>query len=260
MGLWTLPPRVASPRVRHLSHHHAWIVHKGQGHAVVDEGHATVLPGTVIAVPPQSWFSLRNTGTGLLQGIWVSAPGGLERFFRALAARAGESKDDVAGFQALAQQCGMEVQPASDAASRPPGVGGGRRHRRRGGRGRRQTAAPSQPRQAPTPPVVEPPGQARGPSRGVATSPAVASSTGPSPRGDGKRHRRRRGRRGHGGRPSVTSGSTPATAPSASAPPAQATPRGPRDRRRRFGRVKEVYMGGRWVRVQGEGPVISTGE
>ena len=244
--MWSLPPRSVLPRFRHLSADQVWVVHKGQGRVVVEQEHATVLPGTVISIPKQAWFQLHNTGTGLLQGAWVSVPAGMERFFQALAARAA----DPGALPALAAQFDLEVQPAGESAA---ATSGGRGRHRRGRRGRASSARPTTVPQ-PAVPVLAP----------VPAAPAGAAT----PPGGGRRHRRRhRGRRGRGSTPPVAGAqpAAPAAAPTAaphSPPPAQSPAqrsRG-RERGRRFGRVKEVYMGGRWVRVQGEGPVISTGE
>ena len=254
MGSWTLPPGAAIPLQRHPAWDQVWVVHKGQGRATVEQDAATVLPGSMVTIPRQSWYRMRNTGTGLLQGVWVASPAGLERSLRELAQRGGA---DPGAFQQVAQQVGIELRFEPEAAAAPARAGGGRRRHRRGGRAH----AP--------PPISAPPQSAAPESPPVAATPPVAPPAGP-PSPSGKRHRRRRrGRRGGGGRPpatgvapSVAVAEKPSAKPAAPAKPSQPSGRPPRrdHGRRRFGRVKEVYMGGRWVRVQGEGPVISTGE
>ena len=233
MGTETLLPGAVIPEHRHLQQDEVLFVHKGQGRAMLD-GHATtVVPGTVVFVPRQAWHSLRNTGTGALQVIWTAVPAGLEQFFRDYA-RLGPAAD-TAAFQTLAQRYGIELRPAGEQ----PKERAARHRRRRGGRGRgRGTGQPPSP----------------SPSSLVSAAPAAPKPQ-PSPaepqrsRGGRGRHRRHRG--GAGG--------SPAPAPSAKTPPpAGRPPRGGLHHRRRH--VKEVYMGGRWVQVEGEGPVIAPGK
>jgi quercetin dioxygenase-like cupin family protein len=214
-GTQTLLPGSAMPVHRHLARDVVLWVHKGQGRAIVEGETMTVVPGALIHVPRQSWHELRNTGNGALQVVWLSAPSGLEEFFREYS-RLGVQADPAA-FQALAQRHGIEFRPEGQAAQAPAAVPqrhGRRRHR--GGRGRRsrvgqtpQGSPKPQPQSRPQPsaPVQRPP------------EPRSARPERPHPEGRGGR------RGGH----------------------------------RRSGRVKEVYMGGKWVRVVGEGPVISGG-
>ena len=225
-------------------------MHKGQGWATLEAQTMTVVPGTVLYAPRQAWHGLRNTGTGVLQITWVSAPAGLEGFFRELSRSSAAA--DAATLGEIAQRYGIEFRPAGEpAASQAPG----HRHRRhrRGGRGRGR-------------------GRQGQPSAGQPPQPVVAAPSlppQPQPSGDRRRRRHRRGRRGAppshpkpSGTPSVPKPSgTPSVSPSATGGPPQVQARpAPRGKRRsRFGRVKEVYMGGRWIRVVGEGPIISTG-
>lgn len=291
----------------------------------------TVVPGMTVHVPRQLWHSLRNTGTGTLQVVWVSAPQGLEEFFRE-ASRLADGPADPAALQQIAQRYGIEF--GNEPQPSPARALGPRSRRRRGGRGRRSgrggkdvatrgrsvgSGAASDPSPGPssraeaagrageshtlsqvgrgagtgqggtvsaaegegTPgdPSTEasrkPPRSGSGIGSEVAvgkdipmTGGALASRSSPPiaaqpssqqhPRGDRGpgRRRRHRGSPGHG-RPAT--GQTQAAAAQRPAPAAQPT-RSPAKRpaQRGWRRVKEVYMGGRWVRVTGEGPVIST--
>jgi hypothetical protein len=274
----------------------------------------TVVPGTTVYVPRQAWHGLRNTGTGVLQITWTSAPPGIEQFFRELS-QVGASPD-AAAFQKIAQRHGIEFRPEGQpAGTGAPSSGQRRRRRHRGGRGRSlgkgHQEQPSQGQQTqPAAPSIPPPREPRLSRRGgmgtgvlakreadgtppvrvggsiptpplqtVALSPTVQPAV-----GQGRRRRRSRHRRGagqEGARGARTSLSTPTLQRQQSSPPTQrsvvgegsapdghpsgrppqSSARGPRrgERRRRSGHVKEVYMGGRWIRVVGEGPVISPG-
>lgn len=102
-----------------------------------------------------------------------------------------------------------------------------------------------------------------------AVAPAAAGIAASSPKtGHGRRRRHRRGRGVRAGQPAPAPAAPPPASSSAPsvrpAPSAQAAkPQRSRDqgqpRRGRGRRVKEVYMGGRWVPVSGEGPVIAPG-
>lgn len=186
-GTQTLLPGAQMPVHKQLDQDTVWFVHKGQARATLNERVIVVVPGAMLYVPRGAWHGLRNTGTGTLQIAWVSAPPGLEAFFRDLS-RAGASPSAQI-LQELAQRHRIEFRQAADAP-----VPAGRRHRgRRGG------------------------------------------------------HRNRGGQR-----------STPPAAPAQQpSPPAAGRQRPPRGRHRR--RVREVYMGGRWIQVEGEGPVIAPG-
>ena len=233
-GTQTLLSGAQIPVQKHLDRDTVWFVHKGQARATLNERVIVVVPGAMLYVPRGAWHGLRNTGTGTLQIAWVSAPAGLEAFFRDLS-RAGASPTASAqALQELAQRHRVEFRQAADAPRQPSGRRRGRRggHRNRGGGRqpsgwrhslagkdssgsvgltRRVSALPS-----PTPPTVGVPGSVAGPR---ATPPAA-----------------------------------PAQHPSR---PAAGRQRPPRGRHRR--RVREVYMGGRWVQVEGEGPVIAPG-
>ncbi|MDP3723382.1 MAG: cupin domain-containing protein [Candidatus Omnitrophota bacterium] len=106
---------------------------------------------------------------------------------------------------------------------------------------------------------------------GVEVLPQQVAAKEQAPGGGGRRPRH--GRRRHaqdqtkaGQRPPPTTGSSPPAVsplpPPAEGPPSTPSP-APRPRtagrRAHRRRVKEVYMGGRWVQVTGEGPVIDSG-
>jgi len=194
-GTQTLLSGAECPVQKHLDQDLVLFVHKGQGRATLNERVIVVVPGAMLYVPRGAWHGLRNTGTGTLQIAWVSAPPGLEAFFRDLS-RASASPSAQA-LQELAQRHRIEFGQAADA-------------------------------------------------------PAASSAP----------HRHRRRRRGRGG---ASRRQQTGTAPAVSAPsPAQSSPRSdagrqrpPRGRHRR--RIKEVYMSGRWIQVEGEGPVIAPG-
>ena len=280
MGTQTLAPGAELPVHRCLAQEVVWFVHKGQGRAMLDGKAVTVVPGVTLVVPREVWRGLRNTGTGLLEFAWVSVPGGLEVFFRELSRLPTPLAPTM--LEAVGIRMGIEFRTAGAGPGTGSAEAPGRHHPRRRGRGRRpeRPTAPVAGPVAPAPAVILSP---TGPSESVRS---VEASTGPAAsEPHRKRRHRRRGRRHPAGPSSqpATSATTAAgvpparQAPSAGAgeafPPRSAgkrTPaasasqrpaRRPRDHggRRRFGHVKEVYMGGRWIRVVGEGPVISTG-
>ena len=116
MGIRTLPSGDTMERHRYLRYDEVWFVHKGQGRVTV-EGHTkTVVPGVTVYVPRGAWHSLQNTGTGLLQIVWVSAPAGIEQLFREISPQDGALLDATA-LQAIAQRHGMEV--GGDAGTKP---------------------------------------------------------------------------------------------------------------------------------------------
>lgn len=265
-GTETLLPGAELPVHRHLHQDEVLFIHKGQGRATLESESLTVLPGMMVHVPRQAWHGVRNTGTGLLHFTWCASPPGLEQFFRDLSNLAGSA--NPAALQELAARHGIEFGPAAESSGAVPPPGGRRRRRRRGGRGRSPGRAPVQATpQGPRPPPA--------PAMAPAAMQQPAGPVGPAPpsAGEGKRRRRRRGR----GRGRSASSPPAATAqlPSAKPKPPAARPpqsaggrppkpyggRPPRRERHRLGshRVKEVYMGGQWIRVEGEGPVISPG-
>lgn len=250
-GTLTLLPGAELPPHRHLHRDEALFVHKGQGRATLQGRSMTVVPGTLVYVPRQAWQSLRNTGTGLLQITWTATPPGLEEFFRELA-RLGSSPG-AAKIEEVAQRHGIEFSP------------------------RGQPTPPNEPRTRPGARDVVPLGGLESAPPGGSTGTRTSSSKPP-------RRRRRRGSRGGRGKGSEATPTSPQSATVAPAATASAPPRQPPDGggrgqrlgrggpppshgggrgrghgRGRRGRVKEVYMGGRWVQVAGEGPVIATG-
>ena len=259
MGTETLLPGAAIPVHRHLEQDEVIFVHKGQGRATLDGKSMTVVPGTMVYVPRLAWHGLRNTGTGMLHITWTAAPPGIEEFFRELARLPASA--DAATVQAIAQRHGVEFHPTGEPAGKAvEGAASGRRRRHRG-RGRHGARAPRPPTPA---------------SQGVAspalpTAPAPAAHTLPHPPSQGRRHRRRRrGRSGPlpagpqplrttGGPPSPPSRPLPAPSPGAPSSPPRRQPTERGRHRPRRGRVKEVYINGRWVQVTGEGPVIAPG-
>lgn len=259
MGTYAIPPGGALPAHRHLDREVVWFVHKGQGRATVEGRSATILPGMTVTVPRQRWCSLRNTGTGLLQLAWTASPTGLEALFRELA-QPGTPASPTA-LQDVGRRHGMEFrlegepQPSGAPARQPPHRRSRRRHRGRGGSGQ-GSAKPAPSISAEASSATQPP---------LVTTQTVSLSLPAA--GRPSRHRRRH-RRGHQ-RPQPTSTATssgssvqgapkPALRPASSTKPDRsAAGRSRRPPRQYRGRVKEVYMGGRWVRVSGEGPVVA---
>ena len=247
MGTQTLLPGGGIPLHRHLQQAEVLFIHKGQGRATLDGQSIPVVPGTVVFVPQQAWHSLRNTGTGLLQMTWTVAPPGIEQFFRELSRLGGGA--DAAAIQALAARHGIEFRPETEVSGEAPVLGHRHRRRRRGLRGRAHGTAQLQP--SPSQPIQQ-----------VAAPAAVQSQPSPAAQqqssGGQRRHRRRhrRARRGLAP-PPASQGATPQQPRPQQTPPAVRPKQGAHRQRR--GHVKEVYMGGRWVQVEGEGPVIAPG-
>ena len=274
-GTYALSPKAEIPVHRLLERDELLVIYKGQGRATLREQSMVVVPGSILFVPRGAWQGLRNTGTGALQFVWVASPPGLEVFFRELS-HLGASPSPAA-LQELAQRYGIELRGPAEPSSVVPAASGQQRRRHRGGRrhrGRRAAAASG----------VSGSSAVSAPAAASTLTPVVPrdpASSAPAPKapavlGDSRRrHRGRRGWRGHGRRgsgarsttsavaqpPRETTGKAPsappATSASGSARPAagrQRSSRGPRWRR-----GKEVYMGGKWVRVEGEGPMIAPG-
>jgi len=233
-------------------------VHRGQGRAVVGGRSVVLVPGTMVEVPAGIWHSLKNTGTGAIVMVWVAAPS-VEHFWRDSAAVGAAPSAEA--LREMLERHGVELQEGSAALSESPQPARGRRRRRRrrhgAAAGERGTAA-----SAPAQSVPAPEASADAPA-----SPLAPPSQGA--RGElGRKPRRRRRRRG-GSRAAAEQAGPPKSAPPPAAAEAGKTPRGgrgPRDRdrgrgrgRRRGGRVREVYVEGRWVPVEGGGPVIALG-
>jgi quercetin dioxygenase-like cupin family protein len=275
-GTQTLQPGAEIPMQRHAKEEQWLLVYKGQGRAVLEGRRETLVPGALLHVPSQTWYGIRNTGTGTLQVAWVCMPAGIEQYYRELSKLSRGATVEVA---ALAQQYGIEFSAEPVGAPQPQGgpVQGGserRRHRRRGGRGRHR----GQREQLHQPPQ----GAAAGaPAETMIAGPApveaaAAGQAGQRPEGGHGRRRRRRGGRGRHQGQGGPQGRAPQQpqapqAPHAPQAPAQTTTRAAKpsggapkkargERSRRFfGRVREVFMGGKWVKVSGQGPVVSTG-
>ncbi len=255
-GTQALPPKSSLTARRFLQSDTLYVAYHGQGRAVITDRRITLVPGVQVHVPKGTWHELHNTGTGELKLLWVSDPPGMERFYRAAAAL-GEAPSSEA-LEPLARQYGVEVRSGAVVSGGPAlSPGGGRRHRRRRGRRSRGASQPSAGAGAPSPAV-----------RSAVQTPAVPAAQPPAGLPSQPVRRRRRHRRGGRGRSAQTAAGPAATAPTVSpttkpSSPPDTKPSAGRDRRPsrnrpRRGRVREVYMGGRWVQVSGEGPVIST--
>lgn len=249
MALQTLPAGGVIPIHRYLRHPLFVWVFKGQGRVAVDNRQYTVVPGHSIAVAAGQWYGLRNTGTGLFQVVWVG-PQELFSFFRSLS-QANQPLDPSA-LAALAQPHGIEFQSGSEALLAPmirPQRGPFRQHHR--GRFRQAKQTPPQSTasgEAPSTaamPVQPPPAP-----QISSTASAVPGS--PSPRPNRRfNNRNRRGSRG----------SSPAAAAKPAEPSSRSPIRRPSSRKpSRYGRTKEVFMGGKWVRVSGDGPIVASGD
>lgn len=258
-GLQTLLPGAETPVHRCLDRDRAVFIHKGQGRATLNDQTTVVLPGAMVYVPRGAWHGVRNTGTGALQLVWVSAPPGLEIFFRELSHLGASPAAEV--LQDLARRHQIEFRPA-DAVVPPAGPP----HRRRRGGRRRRSGRGSAPRPASTMPAsgpahVQPAAPPVVPSSIAAapSTPALTSATTNIPRGSPRLRSGRHRRRG-GGRPrSAPPAASPSAAPPKASPTAVGAERPRSSRGYRSHRVKEVYMGGRWVKVEGGEPVIAPG-
>ena len=232
-GTETLQPGAEVPVHRQLDRDQALFIHKGQGRMVLNEQILNVTPGKMVFVPRGVWYGLRNTGTGRLQIAWIASPPGLEVFFRECSQLG--ATPSLEAVQALAQRYRIELRPPSEGASsaaspRSRSSRGGRRRRRsRGARVRSELPAAR----------VERRTKSGAPS-------AVPSSVPSSPRSRGRRRGARR-------RPGAATQGPPA--PSSPSPSTRS--RASRGGYRR--RVKEVYIDGRWVQVEGGKPVIALG-
>ena len=229
-GTETLLPRAEIPVHKHLEQDEVLFIHKGQGRAVLGEQSMLVLPGTILHVPRGAWHGLRNTGTGALQLVWLSSPPGFEVFVRELS-RLGPAPT-MDAIQELAQRHKIELRPATGAPM-PPAAPSPTGHRHRGRRGGRRHRGSGR---APTPAPASAHGSAPAPAPLPSSPRPALAAAAPVP--------------------------PPSPSPRPSPAPKSPTPsidtgrsRPPRGHHRR--RVKEVYMGGRWVRVEGEGPVIA---
>lgn len=286
-GTQTLRPGAEIPVQRHLDRDAALFVHKGQGRATLNGRSILVLPGAMWSVPRGAWHGVRNTGTGDLQIVWVSSPG-LEVFFRELSRAGAAPTSSGQVLQELALRYGIEFRQAAEAKgihtersagtervpADAPAPAPRRRRGRRGGRRHRGGRTPAPANSSGS--VAIPPTarmEASSATR-VASGADPVSSTSPHalavPRAPGGQRRRRRPGSVAGPRPTppaapqqprAQAGAAPSVPPpastSGSSRPSAGRQPPPRGRHQR--RVREVYMSGQWVRVEGEGPVIAPG-
>ncbi len=255
-GTQTLRPGAQIPVHRQLDRDVALFVHKGQGRTTLGGRTTIVNPGAMWSVPRNTWFGVRNISNGNLQLAWVASPG-LEAFFRDLSAAGASPTAQL--LAELARRHRIELSSAAETQQAPAEPH--RRGRRRGRRGRGGSTPPGVPRSAAPPPARH---GASAPAPGAGTAPASAPEVSGAPH---RRRRRRRGRRGRGPRPGAPQARrAPAAGPPSDQPQGSTPSSGrPREGRQRPGRgrpyrrSKEVYMGGQWVRVEGEGPAIAPG-
>lgn len=261
-GTLTLPSGAELPLYRLVDQDLVLVAYKGQGRAVVNDRAIGIVPGVTLYVPRGAWHTLRNTGTGLLQLAWVSPPG-LSELWREVCAAGSLS---VAALEQAALRHPIEVRPGFVSPS--PATQRGRR----GGWGRhRRGSAPAGMSESPAVPATTdaPPSAAEPSAPEIGAAAPAAGSTAPGAPGGPRRRRHRGGRGGRGRRPSASPAapgpqaghaSTAGSSPQPSRPSAPRPSAGrPRPSNRRRGRVKEVYMGGQWVRVEGGGSVIDLG-
>ncbi len=221
----------------------------------------TVVPGMMIRVSRQTWHGLRNTGTGVLQILWTAAPPGIEEFFRELS-RLGTTDQTLAtaAVQELARRYGVEFGTQQQPEIPTPSVvSTHHRQRRRGRRSRggdrqTQTQAQSTHAQAAQQTVSE---AARPQQPPPESSQSVQQTT----------HQKTAPHRERPSKPhakphqvSPASESTNQAQSSSGQPPSTGGAAAKRRFRHHRARIKEVYMGGRWIQVKGDGPVISSNQ
>ena len=236
-----------------------YVIQKGQGRATVEGQSLTVVSGMTISVPRQHWHALQNTGTGELHVVWLAVPAGIEGLFREMA----RQRSSPMALQELGARYGVEFLTAQEPPALAPPRGGSRRRRRGGrGRGRADTAAAAAPVPASmeSAPVVAP---SPTPPTGAPVVAPTAAATSPVGRRRHRRHRRPH-RSSQGSAPAAPTRPSGAPTPAPAAREASRAPTAPSPKSRgspgrRRSKVKEVYMGGRWIRVTGEGPVIAPG-
>lgn len=114
------------------------------------------------------------------------------------------------------------------------------------------------------PKAIQELGQRHGIEFSSSGQPTKTAAVASEPR-HGRRRRRRGRRRGRSSPPppapqgQAVPPSAPHPAPETAPAPSKATPPAAQRPRHDGAHVKEVYMGGRWIRVVGEGPVIAPG-
>ena len=184
MGTETLLPGAELPTHRHLDRHEAFFIAKGQGRVTVAGRTTTVVPGTVVVMPRQTWLSLRNTGTGLLQFAWTASPPGIEKFFREVSALGANPAP--ASLQEVATRHGIELAAVDQVTAAKTPHPGRRRRRRHSPAG--STAVLATP-QAPLAVAPLPPARPQAPRSPRPPRPQVqgrSSSRGPARRDHAK--------------------------------------------------------------------------
>lgn len=251
-GTQTLRPGAEIPLQRHLDRDVALFIHKGQGRASLNGQSLIVNPGAMWSVPRGTWYGLRNPGNGELQLAWVASPG-MEAWFRDLS-RAGAAPSAEA-LHELAQRHRVEFQQGTET----PGPIEPHRRGRRGGRRHRAERPPA--------PLVSSGAPAPLPADGTETPAPGAGAVPHAPHGPGRRRRRRGGGTQRANPPAGAHGQRPQAGRAQVVPPRASAPGSARPgagrqqpaRGRHHRRGKEVFMGGKWVRVEGEGPAIAPG-
>jgi len=261
-AIQTLQPGCAIPPHRYLFLDRMVYIHKGQGRIHVGTHSMTVVPGSMLTIPHNIWFSLRNNGTGRLEIAWACAPAGIDAFFQELANHT--EPIDTNALQTIGQRFGIEFLAEHEVAEAPaasgPGPSHGRR-RRRGGRNRGHR--PPQPH-TPLTTQAEAAQEAGAVQATAAPAESIAKPETPkpeaAPRPAGSRpprsgrpfRGRHRGGRGGDRGPAVT-GKEPGAQ-------LKLNTEGSSEQPKSGDRVREVYMGGRWVQVTGDGPVVYPGK
>ncbi len=205
----------------------AFFIYKGQARVRAGESAQTVVPGACLIVPRGNWCEISNTGTGLLQLIWTASGASFLDFFRAWSTDGGS-----ADFRLLGQRYGLEFgQPGeNETAAKKP------RHKHKYWQRRKHSKEHSASSAAALPQAV-PVSKPQPPEAPLPVTPPVSqppATPKPAPSGLSRRQKNKR-------------------------PSPKQPSQGVRDKRSRHrpGKSKMVYMGGRWVEVTGEGPVIA---
>lgn len=119
-GTQAIDPGGYVPRHRHPVAEEVLFVYEGQGLARIEETEVPLCPGTTLVLPPNTWHSFINTGSGPLRLTWTISPPGLEGMFRCIGRRKqGDAPrppawppptpEEVASFP---QRFGIERAPA----------------------------------------------------------------------------------------------------------------------------------------------------
>lgn len=78
----TLEPGAMVPPHRHLLADEILYVEDGYGTALADQDRIPVESGATVLIPEGAWHGIENTGDRTLHLIFVTAPPGIEEFFR----------------------------------------------------------------------------------------------------------------------------------------------------------------------------------